>query len=144
MPSVRGGFSDGSWRGNTVASTQGLSNGSGYDSSGFATGPNNYSQFFGTNNGSEINYGFGPDHFGHWASQQDGFSGFSAGLSTSSDEFANVCAAVESWIPDSGATATAHMTPNPNLVHGAQAYTGSTRVVVGNDLDRNQAPPHSA
>ncbi|KAJ9566142.1 hypothetical protein OSB04_002108 [Centaurea solstitialis] len=71
---------------------------------------------------------FGPAHFNTWASHQANYSGLSAQVGN----LADIYTAVESWIPDSGATA--HMTADPNLIHDAKVYSGPSKVVVGNGI----------
>ncbi|KAM0001301.1 hypothetical protein Hdeb2414_s0381g00881491 [Helianthus debilis subsp. tardiflorus] len=79
---------------------------------------------------------FGQSYFNSWAADQTTqHYGFSATLS-------DLCQTVESWIPDSGATA--HMTSDASLVHGAVPYTGTENVIVGNDSNRADPPPHAA
>ncbi|KAM0063403.1 putative RNA-directed DNA polymerase [Helianthus debilis subsp. tardiflorus] len=70
--------------------------------------------------------GFGPAHLANWASTvQTSHFGLMADLS-------GTCERVDSWIPDSGATA--HMTADFSIVFDAAPYTGSKRVVVGNGM----------
>ncbi|XP_076901262.1 uncharacterized protein LOC143555628 [Bidens hawaiensis] len=78
---------------------------------------------------------FGPTHFQTWAAGNNSHYGYSATLS-------DMCHTVESWIPDSGATA--HMTSDISMVHGAVPYTGSEQVIVGNDVSRGCPPPHAS
>ncbi|XP_035834591.1 uncharacterized protein LOC118479335 [Helianthus annuus] len=78
---------------------------------------------------------FGQSHFNSWAADQTTqHYGFSATLS-------DLCQTVEAWIPYSGATA--HMTSDVSLVHGAVPYTGTENVIVGNDSNRADPPPHA-
>ncbi|KAJ0572915.1 putative RNA-directed DNA polymerase [Helianthus annuus] len=46
-----------------------------------------------------------------------------------SADFSSICERVDSWIPDSGATA--HMTADASIIFDAIPYTGSEKVVVG-------------
>ncbi|KAJ0787642.1 putative RNA-directed DNA polymerase [Helianthus annuus] len=79
---------------------------------------------------------FGPDHFAQWASHTASpHFGLTADLSS-------ICERVDSWVPDSGATA--HMTADHSLVFGSVPYTGSERVVTlaGQLLHHTRASPH--
>ncbi|KAJ0435391.1 hypothetical protein HanIR_Chr17g0892811 [Helianthus annuus] len=79
--------------------------------------------------------GFGPTHLANWdANMQTPHYGLMADLSS-------ICDKVDSWVPDSGATA--HMTSDSSLVFGAIPYTGSERVVVGNNARGTAPPPHA-
>ncbi|XP_021997499.1 uncharacterized protein LOC110894582 [Helianthus annuus] len=82
--------------------------------------------------------GFGPDHFASWAGPQTSFSGSHYGLHA---DLSSACQQVELWIPDSGASA--HMTSSPSLVFGATPYTGTERVIVGDDSCGSEPPPHA-
>lgn len=44
----------------------------------------------------------------------------------------DICDTVESWLPDSGATA--HMTFDPQLVQNEKVYNGKDRVIIGNGM----------
>ncbi|KAF5780127.1 putative RNA-directed DNA polymerase [Helianthus annuus] len=69
---------------------------------------------------------FGPVHFSTWDSHT---SSSHFGLMA---DFLGSCERVDSWIPDSGATA--HMSADSSIVFDASPYTGSERVVVGNGM----------
>lgn len=93
--------------------------------------------------------GFGPTHFANWASTINSQNKpkywappHAYAANVEQDSFADVCATVDSWLPDSGATA--HMTFDANLVHNAKIYTGHDKVVVGNESDRPASSSHSS
>ncbi|KAJ0509644.1 putative transcription factor interactor and regulator CCHC(Zn) family [Helianthus annuus] len=81
---------------------------------------------FGQPNAPADSPNFGPTHFANWAGiAQTSHVGPHFGLMA---DLSTICDKVDSWIPDSGATA--HMTTDSSLDFGAVPYTGSERVVV--------------
>ncbi|KAL9999100.1 putative RNA-directed DNA polymerase [Helianthus debilis subsp. tardiflorus] len=107
-----------------------------------------------SNNNSSTGSGFGPNHFANWTQSATGSVSGPNGVSSSSPvnsgatgqfgfvaNLSSACDLVDSWIPDSGASA--HMTGELSLVFDSVPYTGTERVVIGDESHRTAHPPHA-